>query len=137
MRRASDQDIWSSASRLSHLLAYCEYDNERSVRSICPSASFSSKTIPCIWRTMCTGVLHRIGRKNLILIQTIALGQIFYITALLSANKSFGHVATFKNLGTRVTNENYIREKIKSRLKCWNTCYHSIQRHLPISSLKS
>ena len=41
-----------------------------------------------------------------------------------------GRLEEFKYLGTRLTNQNYIREEIKSRLKLWNACYHSVQNLL-------
>jgi len=33
-------------------------------------------------------------------------------------------------LGTTLTNQNSIAEEIKSRLKSWNACYHSVQNRL-------
>jgi len=41
----------------------------------------------------------------------------------------------FKCLGTSLTNQNYIQEEIKSRLKSGNVCYHSVQNHLSSSLL--
>jgi len=38
-------------------------------------------------------------------------------------------------LGTTLTNQNYIQEEIKSRLKSRNTCYHSVQNLLSSSLL--
>jgi len=35
-------------------------------------------------------------------------------------------VEEFKYLGTTVTNQNYIQEEIKSRLKSVNACCHSV-----------
>jgi len=42
-------------------------------------------------------------------------------------NSSFARVEEFKYLGTISTNQNSIQEKIKSRLKSGNTCYHMLQ----------
>jgi ribosomal protein L30E len=39
-------------------------------------------------------------------------------------------VEVFKYLGTNVTNQNFIQEEIKSRLKSGNACYHSVQNFL-------
>jgi hypothetical protein len=36
-------------------------------------------------------------------------------------------VSQFKYLGTTVTNQNFIQEKIKRRLSSGNACYHSVQ----------
>ena len=36
----------------------------------------------------------------------------------------------FKYLGTTLTNQNYIPEEIKSRLRSGNACYHSVQNLL-------
>ena len=50
-------------------------------------------------------------------------------------NSSFERVEDFGNLGTALTNQNYIQEEIKSRLKSGNACYHSVQNLLSSSLL--
>jgi len=45
-------------------------------------------------------------------------------------------VEQFKYLGTTLTNQNYIQDENKSRLKSGNACYHSVQ-DLSSSSLLS
>jgi len=43
---------------------------------------------------------------------------------------TFERVGDFKYMGTTLTNQNYIKEEIKSRLKSANACYHSVQNLL-------
>ena len=50
-------------------------------------------------------------------------------------NSSIERVEEFKYLGTTLTNQNSIQEKIKSRLKLGNACYHSVQNLLSSSLL--
>jgi len=45
-------------------------------------------------------------------------------------NSTFERVGEFKYLGTTLTNQNYIAEEIKSRLRSGNACYHSVQNLL-------
>jgi len=45
-------------------------------------------------------------------------------------NISFEGVEEFKYLGIPITNQKYIQEEIKSRLKSGNACYHSVQNLL-------
>ena len=42
-------------------------------------------------------------------------------------NKSLERVEDFKYLRTTLTNQNWIRTEIESRLKSRNACYHSVQ----------
>jgi len=45
-------------------------------------------------------------------------------------NSTFERVEEFKYLGTNLTNQNYIAEEIKSRLRSGNACYNSVQNLL-------
>jgi len=50
-------------------------------------------------------------------------------------NSSFERVEEFKYLGTTLTYQNSVQEKIKSRLKSGNVCYRSVQNLLSSSLL--
>jgi hypothetical protein len=52
------------------------------------------------------------------------------------ANECFGKVATFKYLGTTLTNENDIPDEIKSRLISGNARYYSVQNLLSSRHIK-
>jgi len=45
-------------------------------------------------------------------------------------NSTFERVENFKYLGTTLTNQNYIPEEIKSRLRSGNACYYLVQKLL-------
>jgi len=57
------------------------------------------------------------------------------IESMKTDNISFERMEEFKYLVTISTNQNYIQEEIKSRLKSWNACYHSVQNLLSSSLL--
>jgi len=42
-------------------------------------------------------------------------------------NSTFERVKEFKYFGTTLTNQNFILEEIKSRLRLGNACYHLVQ----------
>jgi hypothetical protein len=46
------------------------------------------------------------------------------------ANESFENVAKFKYFVTTLTNQNDVRDEIKSGLNSWNACYYSVQNLL-------
>jgi hypothetical protein len=48
-------------------------------------------------------------------------------------NSFFERLEQFKYLGKAITNNNCIQDEIKSRLKSWNVCYHSVQNRLSSS----
>jgi hypothetical protein len=59
---------------------------------------------------------------------------------IMTANKSFENVETFKYFGMTLIYQNDIHDEIKSRLNSGNACYHSVQNllssHLTIKNLK-
>jgi len=50
-------------------------------------------------------------------------------------DNSFERVEDFKYVGINLTNQNYIQEEIKSRLKSGDACYHCVQNILSSSLL--
>jgi len=55
--------------------------------------------------------------------------------AIKIGDSSFERVEEFKYLGKSLTSQNSVQEKIKSRLKSGNACYHSVQNLLSSSLL--
>jgi hypothetical protein len=45
-------------------------------------------------------------------------------------NSFFERVEAFRYLGTNLTDQNYIQEEMKGRLKSENACYYSVQNLL-------
>jgi hypothetical protein len=56
------------------------------------------------------------------------------------ANRKFENVSQFKDLGTTVTNKNFIQKEIKRKLNSGNACCHLVQNllssHLLTKNLK-
>jgi len=52
------------------------------------------------------------------------------ICSMKIGNRSFERVEEFKYLGAALTDQNFIQEEIKSRLKSGNACYHSVMNLL-------
>jgi hypothetical protein len=52
------------------------------------------------------------------------------------AIRSLENVSQFRYLGTTITNQNLIQEKINKRLNFGNACYHTVQ-NLLFSRLRS
>ena len=50
-------------------------------------------------------------------------------------NSSFERVEDFGSVGTTLTNQNFIQEEIKGRLRSGNACYHSVRNLLSSSFL--
>jgi hypothetical protein len=48
------------------------------------------------------------------------------VTKITGNNKSLESVSKSEQLGTTLTNQNYIYEEIKGRLNSGNACYHSV-----------
>ena len=66
----------------------------------------------------------------------MSLEQTAGLTRTMKADNSYiERVEEFKYFGTTLTNQNYIQEEIKSRLKLGNACYHSVQNLLSSSLL--
>jgi len=50
--------------------------------------------------------------------------------SVMTDDSTFERVEDLKHLGTNLTNQNYVPEEIKSRLRSENACYHSVQNLL-------
>jgi len=48
-------------------------------------------------------------------------------------NSSFERMEEFKYLETALTDQNYVEEEIRSRMKSWNACYHLVHNLLSSS----
>jgi hypothetical protein len=72
--------------------------------------------------------------KNMVMFQDQQAGQNHNIK---TGNKSFQWVEQFRYLGKPLKNQNSIHEKIKSRVKSGNACYHLVQNLLSCLLLKN
>jgi hypothetical protein len=72
--------------------------------------------------------------KYIIMSQEQNAGNIYNIKI---GNKSFERVEQFTYLGTTLTSQNSMHEKIKSRLKSGNACYHLVQNLLSSTVYKT
>jgi len=57
------------------------------------------------------------------------------IHSMMMDNSPIERVEEFRYLGTTLTNQNFIQEEIKSRLKLGNACFYSVQNLLSSSLL--
>jgi hypothetical protein len=62
--------------------------------------------------------------KYMLMSRSQKTGRNYSIKAV---NRSFGHVAKFRYLGTTLTDQNHTQEEIKSRQNSGNACCHSVQ----------
>ena len=67
--------------------------------------------------------------KYLVMSQDQIAGQSHNIKI---GNSSFERVEEFRYLGTNLTNQNFIQEEIKSKLKSGNSCYYLMQNLLSL-----
>ena len=70
--------------------------------------------------------------QNMVISREQHAGQPHSMT---TGDRSFERVEQFKYFGTTLTNQSYIQEEIKTRLKSENACYHSVQTVLSSSLL--
>ena len=69
---------------------------------------------------------HPTYRNRLCFLQAFRRGMIQNAHIKIGSN-SYEKVKTFKYVGSLLTNQNYIQETIKCRLKAGNSCYYSVQ----------